>query len=488
MKSGFIKRAYCLIVASALLALSALNPLAAAELPHPRQHQQPTQLSDVLASARNHYPKILAAQAQLRSRQAQITAAQGAFDPRIDSRFYSRMSGFYGGTFIDNQFKQRLPQFNAEVFAGYRVSDGRFPLYEDEYFTNDAGEARIGFALSLLRDRDIDDRRFAVNKAQIEEQAELQRLRAQMINVQRSAYIAYAQWLLAARLAESYQDLLDLAERRGRALERSVEAGESAEILLVENRQAILQRQGLVMDGRRLQTVAAEQLALYLRDANGQPQYPLYAPQLQMPADDQQTLQQPLDQLINQALHQRPEIVIADLARQVAGLEGQLADNLAKPRLDLQFYSARDFGPGSTTREGIDNIINLQFSLPLRTREAQGRAASAQARAEGLTQEIRLLEDQVTTDMRVALVNVRTTRELEDNAKAELEASLTLADAEQRRFDSGLSDFFTLNIRERNVGEAQLKRWQAYLAHQVALANFYSASMNLAALGIEVPQ
>ena len=53
-----------------------------------------------------------------------------------------------------------------------------------------------------------------------------------------------------------------------------------------------------------------------------------------------------------------------------------------------------------------------------------------------------------------------------------------LAEAELRRFEAGTSDYFLLNVRERSLGEAQLKRWQAELNHQVALANYYGISMD----------
>ena len=53
-----------------------------------------------------------------------------------------------------------------------------------------------------------------------------------------------------------------------------------------------------------------------------------------------------------------------------------------------------------------------------------------------------------------------------------------LAEAELRRFEAGTSDYFLLNVRERSLGEAQLKRWQAELNHRVALANYYGISMD----------
>ena len=81
--------------------------------------------------------------------------------------------------------------------------------------------------------------------------------------------------------------------------------------------------------------------------------------------------------------------------------------------------------------------------------------------------------------MRSALVNLRATTELKDVALRELDVAQALADAEARRFEAGTSDFFLLNVRERMLAEAQLRRWQAELNHQIALANYYGVSLDL---------
>jgi hypothetical protein len=59
--------------------------------------------------------------------------------------------------------------------------------------------------------------------------------------------------------------------------------------------------------------------------------------------------------------------------------------------------------------------------------------------------------------------------------------------AKIKHFDSRQSDFFLLNQRERQMGEALLKRWQSHLAHQVALADYYAATMDTVALGAVEP-
>ena len=81
----------------------------------------------------------------------------------------------------------------------------------------------------------------------------------------------------------AYEELLNIAVVRGVALERQVEACDVAEILLVENEQAVLQREGLVVESRRQVRLSAERLALYLRDDDGIVVFPNSVPSLAMP-------------------------------------------------------------------------------------------------------------------------------------------------------------------------------------------------------------
>jgi len=98
---------------------------------------------------------------------------------------------------------------------------------------------------------------------------------------------------------------------------------------------------------------------------------------------------------------------------------------------------------------------------------------------------IRQMINEARTELDVARVNLRATAELANIAVQELEASLRLAEAEARRFDAGLSDFFQLNQREQVVAEAELKRWRAHFEHQVALANYNDVSLDMDALGLD---
>lgn len=131
---------------------------------------------------------------------------------------------------------------------------------------------------------------------------------------------------------------------------------------------------------------------------------------------------------------------------------------------------------------------DISFSIPLAIRTARGRAASADARLTGVGYELRLLIDEAKRDLRLSLVNLRATTELKEVALRELAVAQRLAEAKLRRFEAGNSDYFLLNVRERSLGEAQLRRWQAELNHQVALANYYGISMNQEVLWGETPE
>lgn len=449
---------------------------------------EPTTLNAVLRSSARHFPSVQAAQAAIAEREGNLLAAEGVFDPRVDGGLYSRLGGYYDGTAADVGFYQSMPFMGAEVFADYSVSGGDFPIYEDQLVTTDFGQARVGVALSLLRDREIDDRRFAVSKAELETRMAEFGLLAEQIDILQRAYIAYARWLISAQLLLAYEELLNIAVVRGAALERQVEAGDVAEILLVENEQAVLQREGLVVESRRQVRLSAERLALFLRDDQGVVVFPNYDQSLVMPVQDEGFLDTPEEELIEQALLNRPDIAVAKTLQSQFRLEKRIAENLAKPRLDFRVYSARDFGSGTLRRQGTDTIADISFSIPLAIRTARGRAASADARLTGVGYELRLLIDEAKRDLRLSLVNLRATTELKEVALRELAVAQRLAEAELRRFEAGTSDYFLLNVRERSLGEAQLRRWQAELNHQVALANYYGVSMNREVLWGESPE
>ncbi len=442
------------------------------------------QLGEVLASSARHAPRILETLSMREAARGEALTAEGAFDTRIGSEGFGRFSGFWDGRVVDATVSQDLRRFGITLFGGYRISDRRFPIYEDQYFTNTGGELKAGFILSLLRDRAFDKERAGlVDAAETLRAADLEVLLAQ-IGVQHRAVMAYYNWLAAGRQLSVYQDLLDIALKREQALERTVQAGDTAEVLLVENRENILRRQSLVVEAERQLAEMSQLLSLYLRDGEGRPAIPAQRdlpdgfPPLPGPAAAENARD------LSEA---RPELVLIDTKLAKARNKLRLAGNDLMPRLDFRYEVGRDFGSvaeGGSSRVGTDIILSVVFSMPLQRREAKGRMASARAEMEALEWRRQSLEEQIAVEIRTLRMNLNASFQMVRLAEQEEEQARIMQRLERTRFENGISNFFLVNTREERTADARIRRIGATLRHFITVADYDAAVVNVEALGL----
>ena len=414
-------------VACALVLLLLAVPAPAAE---------PLRLADVLATSAMRFPAILAERAERDAAAGEIGIAAGAFDTLVDASSDSYASGFYDGQVVRSTVRQPLRRFGASLYGEYQISDGDFPIYEDENFTNRGGKAKVGVVLSLLRDRDIDDRRFATEDAALGlEQAELDVLLTQ-IAVQRDAAVAYWRWVAAGQRLAVYEDLLANAEDRDAGLVREVASGARAAIFLTENRQTITQRRSLVAQSERDFLLAANRLAFYLRDADGRPLLPTRdrVPDAMEPppATAPRALQSAATVLLN-----RPELRQLETRIRRAGNRLRLRENLLKPRFDVSVSVAEGIGgvgEGGVSRDSTDTVIGLNFSVPIQQRTARGRVAQAEAELEALRRQRQLAEERIALELEAIVMGLNYAEQLASLASTEVEQSQRLEEAEITRF------------------------------------------------------
>lgn len=467
-----------------LLSFTALLPTFA----HTEEAPAPLELSSVLEASATHFPLILKSLAAQRTAAGRALEVEGSFDLVFDADGFSRLGGFYDGTVVGGTAKQRIRNLGADIYAGYSISDGIFPIYEDVNYTNTGGAAKVGVMFALLRDREFDRQRFDVADAQLDvREADLDLLLTR-VGVQQRTQIAYWRWVMAGRKLGVYENLLRIARERQEGLERQVRQGARASIFLTENQQNITRRQQLVTSARRNLAVAANELAIYYRDEAGTPVSPL--PE-QLPSGD------PIEQIgrladvdqfaVSTALDRRPELALLRNAIRREQNRIALAKNNLKPRLDLGMEVKQPFGAvgdGGISRDTTDTIVGFTFSVPLQRRAERGRLQRSEAMLDEKLEEQRLAEEQIQIELQNVLVELKTSRELLLLASQEVEQSDIMRDAEVRRFESGASDFFLVNIREEVAADARIKLLQAELTTRVARANFDAATVDLPRLGL----
>jgi outer membrane protein TolC len=471
---------------AALFALAA--PAAAqriAPLPKP-PHSAPVlrtlTMNEVLASSRAHAPQVLEALAKLRAAEGKRLSIDGAFDAVFSADASVRPSGYYDGSIAVAKLVKPLETNGGSLFGSYRVSRGSFPIYEDESYTNRLGEVKAGAVFALLRDRLIDERRFGRVQADNDiDLADAERLMI-AIGVQARAIEAYNAWVAAGQRLQVYRSLLELAGERQKGLERQVTAGFRPRIILTENEQNVLKRRTLVAQAEQALASAANTLSLYWRDAQGKPQTPSAA---QLPASLPAPMPLPVDP--RSGALARPDVRGIELRLNLAHQRLALDRNALLPRLDAAVEVSRDLGQiglGGPSRGGTASKLGVSFKMPLQNRAAHGRIAQTQAEIEVFQRRRQALAEQVGMQVEGIAIAVRASRDLLGLATAERDRALEMAAAERRRFESGASDFFLVNVREEAAADADIRRLDAAYRQIVAHAELAAAAADLTTLGL----
>lgn len=468
-----------------VLALSMFGASAANAQSTPR----PLQADEVLASSERHFPRILERIAARRAAAGEALSAQGAFDLAFAADGFGRLGGFWDGDAVDATVTQPLRALGASVYAGYKLSNGALPIYEDQYFTNSGGAVRAGMLFALLRDRDIDGRRFAETDARLSlRQAELDVLLTK-IGVQQRALVAYWAWVTAGRQLRVYENLARLARDRQQGLDEQVRRGALAQVFLTENLQNITRRQTLVTTAERDVRQAANALSLFYRDADGIPLSPAIErlpPGVEL--NEVYDLANVSAVPLSETLARRPELEILRTAIERERNRIALAENDIKPRLDFNLELQQGLGgvaEGGASRDSTDTVVGVTFTVPLQRREARGRLEKSRADLMAREQQQKLREEQIAIEVRNLLVELSAAGELLLLAAQDVQQSEIVRAAEFRRFQSGASDFFLLNVREVAAADARVRLLQAELNSRVARANYDAATVNVQRLRID---
>jgi outer membrane protein TolC len=443
----------------------------------------------VLRSSALTFPSILEAFEREAAARGDQLAADGAFDLMLRGEVFDRMTGAWSGGFAGVEARQALRPLGAEVYTGYRVSDGRFPIYENQFNTNQLGEVKIGALFSLLRDRRIDQRRFAIEDTRLAtSQANFDVMLVQL-NVQHEALKAYWRWVAAGEEIRVFEELLEIAEARAIGLNRQVREGAIARIAVTENEQNLLRRRTLLEEARRNFTMASNSLSFFLRSSSGQLVVPTRA---QLPSTAQIAALPDAETLIamprNEVLQNRPELRTFRLAIERASNKIELRRNDLRPSLDGRVEVSRDFGAvgaGGPTFDPTDTVVGLTFSVPLQRREARGRLQRAEAELREIELREQRVADQIEVELDNILTNLGAAIRLAQLAGDEVKQANTMVQAERTRFRMGAGDFFLVNLREESAADAQVRAIRAEFSGRLAAASYNAATMNLAELGLE---
>jgi outer membrane protein len=386
---------------------------------------------------------------------------------------------------------QRLPWYGGQLsltFNSGRSSTNSVNTVRNPTFSS---SFRANYSQPLLAGFKTDSQRSALETQTIQRQITDIQLQTTIENTKASVRTAYWALRQAIERIQIQKMSLDLSQRQLDDDKVKVEIGTmapiettTAEVQVAQNQQALL--------NARIQWQTAE-LTLKRLLVSG-PDDPLYKATID-PSDQPTFAQMQVDipSAVQRALADRTDIVQQRKSLEVTDINLSVTKNSTLPDLSLSTsYSLSGSGGPQLARNGnpavpggyldalsqIGNFaqptwtLGFNFSYPIGMAAAKASFARAQLQEQQAKQNLKVTELTIATDVTNAGLAVQNTYLQLQAAQTAEEAAQRNADAEQTRFDVGMSNPYNVATALSNLTNARLSELSAIIAYVNAVAEY----------------
>lgn len=436
-----------------------------------------------------------------------LAAANAVFRPRLNGSFSTNSSqrasgnaleggatitskGLSGSTGVTQLSPWYGGQLSATWSAGRSESDILFPRQNPSL----SSDMTLQFAQPLWQGLRIDGNRASVQiqtrQRTIADQQLDERIALTTFRIQN----AYLSLVAAIAQRDVAQQNLDLTNRQLRDNKSRVEVGTMAPISIVEAEAEVARSEETVIVAESAISSAEDALRALIMD----PARPDYWTIRIQPTDTPSLQERPIDidAAVREALANRTDLAVQRQNLEVTDLNLRVTMDSTRPTANL-VATYRTAGAGGTIfdYEGTDVIretnrgfaptfgdlfrnnlptwsLGVNMSYPLGKSAAE--AALTRGRLQKQQQEIALKdrELQVVTAVRASARDLQTNfKRVQVTQVARQRAELQL-EAEQKRFQVGLSDTFQLQLRQRDLAQARSSELNATIAYNRSLLEF----------------
>jgi outer membrane protein TolC len=296
----------------------------------------------------------------------------------------------------------------------------------------------------------------------------------------------YWQWYYAYYNYRLMKQAVTIAEEIFRRVIVNYEFGEAATIDTVQAKitwqQRLIERQEAFLDFQN----SGIRISTFLWDSLSRPLSLdlAWAPVMR---SGSATLPTNLDELIDQARTNHPELQKLDVKLRQLEVERRLAAEYLKPRLDLNYYFVNQpFDPeGNTSLQFGDNYkLGMDFSFPLFLRKERSKVALVKLKLSNTVFERTLAERQIINELNSAYNQVINIHAIKEAQRDMMQNYQRLLDAELLNLQEGESDLFRINLQQEKLIQSQTKWLKLMTEYEKQKAYLYWASgvRNLAGL------
>ncbi len=339
-------------------------------------------------------------------------------------------------------------------------------------------QVTAGLSLPIGRGLIIDQRRAAVKQAEIFGQI-TNAERVKMINkVLLSAAKDYWSWYFAFYNFRLIEESLNISQEIYRRVKVDFQYGEVAAMdtiqatITLQNRQ--VERQSALMEFR----LASIALSNYLWGENEEPLELKDNLLPELSSVDQTILSESdLQNLLNLALKEHPDLEKTNLKLDQLGIDERLAKENLKPRLDLNYnlINAPINGSGDFIDVQLRNNykFGVSFEFPLFLRKERSKLKQTRIKIEQTKYELSRLEREVVNRIQAWFFELGTTNDMLEQMQNAVNNYKALLNAELFNLQNGESDLFKINFQQDKLLETQVKLMKLMSDMEKAKVNLY---------------
>ena len=343
-----------------------------------------------------------------------------------------------------------------EVKLGWNTN--RFENDMEELFFDPAYSSTLSAAVSqpLLRGWGTDVQTAEIQTAQKQLEASVYLVNSQAADLAALVKSGYWELVFALQDREVQELSLTLAKTLLEEIQVKIEAGKLAPIELYQPQSEVARREETLIAAERAIGVAEDNLKLLLNSDNWL--IPLN------PTDTPKTTPVSLNQeeILSNAVANRPDIKAADLNSEVAGIQSKIATDNTRPSLALAGsvgYGGTNDAYGRAIDQAFDEPdtqwqLGLNFSIPLQNSHAKGSLAQATVLHRKAKTSAKLLRLQVKKSIRTTVRDVNLAIKAMEATRKTSVATLKRLEAEQAKFDAGSATTLDVLIAQEAYSQA----------------------------------
>ncbi len=428
---------------------------------------QPLRLDTVLALVETQHPLLHGSRTEKLKAQGTLLKALGAFEPVLVNDWeLERLvkDGKTKSVGFNDTFVQIRHPWGLRGFAGWRTGIGDVKVAD--LGLHQTNQPLLGLVLPLLRGLGTNPEQGELEKSKMADQEASLAIQQTRQDLYLGAATQYWKWVAAWKTVDLRQQALKVAKVRLQQLTRQAEAGAVAEFDVTEAHQEVQRRLENIIKATREAEQEQFKLALFVWDQGAPIPFNLQkVPNFPSHSSDSKSQTQNTD--VDLAQQRRPEIrqIMLEAARNYIDLG--VAENNFLPDLLAEAEPTRK--PGEFVL-GLGYRFGVRLSIPFLQKDATGKELQLKAKGERLRWHHHFRMQQVALDVDNARSALLRAEERIQAASQALFYARSLVKGERTRFRVGATNLLFVNLRERNVVEAEVSYIQAQAEYHQAEA------------------